>query len=127
MSAVVIKPGDSLIVAGVAWDDGWEFDCPTVLYRGFKRYTPNRSSVCVESIAGYIEDVAIDAVVAGTYEADWHPSDLREFAWRGWSTRGFARRRGVHATYRVSFKIESGELSFDLTPLIPKRAVCFGR
>ena len=60
----------------------------------------------VESMA---EDALIDALdgrraLSGTFSA----SDLKEFEWRGWNPKGFAKRRNAHHT-EIVFEIVSDD------------------
>lgn len=109
-----IKEGDTLTISGCAWSAGWEFDCPIVLYRGIRAYSPNRSGICEDSIEGFIEDQLIDVVVDGYAKTAWTEGELREFKWRRWSPAGFKKRRGaVHCTVVATFhRDEYGNLSF---------------
>ena len=98
-----LREGMRLRICGVAWDDGWEFDCPTVIYAGLKAYSPNTHSTGESSVRAFIEDKLYDVVVNGEYRAEFSESELREFEWRGWSPRGFRRRRAAHAEMVVEF------------------------
>lgn len=85
-----LELGTIYVFRGVSWSEpDWEFDAPSIVYSPVKRY----------SFSGDAEaDIqeAIDEVCEskGLINAEWEPSDLKEFKWRGWSTSGFRRRKG---------------------------------
>ncbi len=108
-----VKAGDVLMFKGVVWDEHWEFDCPCIVYTPIPRYNPNEGSISRLSIVGLVEDICIDLCLGEDLSTEFHADDLREFKWRGWSVRGFNRRRNaVRATIPVCFFMEDGELSF---------------
>lgn len=85
------KIGQVIEFRGCFWDDGWEFDGPCVVYRGAKLsgYGGN-----ADEINNMIESALIE-VTAGNAPLPqrFSENNLSEFRARGWSTRGFARRR----------------------------------
>ncbi len=100
-----IKAGDTVVFYGCVFDDGWEFDAPTILYHPIKRYSANYSnSSGVESL---VENACIDHLCNGDdVSTKWCDSDLSEFNWRGWNPGGFKRRKKAqHVKITVSFKI----------------------
>jgi len=105
-----IMSGDIIAFRGCTWNEPqWEFDSPTAIYSGVKRYFIGRS------IEDAIESICIDICVDnGDIDAGWHSSDLKEFKWRGWSPRGFSRRQSAgHAEIIVEFFTDDdGDLDF---------------
>lgn len=103
------EEGKIIEIKGCRWDEGWEFDCPTIIYSPFKYYSPNGKHLeCA------IEDILIDFCVDGEYRAEFLPSDLKEFEWRGWSVKGFSRRRGEQESMKVELVYnEDGERWFE--------------
>lgn len=99
-----LKAGDRLVVRGVMWHEPqWEFDAPVVLYQGVKAYSPNYGSIGAGSVLDFIFEQVEMAAAAREVRRGWSPSELKEFGWRRWSTRGFRKRRGVHAMAEVEF------------------------
>lgn len=103
------RPGDTIVFRGCIWDDGWEYDAPCVLYSPVKRYGIGGNSGHIDSM---VEDIASDISCCIAVRHDWTADDLREFEWRGWSPRGFARRKNArHVEIVVGFHAtEDGEL-----------------
>lgn len=66
------------------WREHWEFDHPSVLLEPIFQYSPIGTSI--ESL---IEDAAIDIAcwteANEDIEKNIHPSDQKEFDWRGWN------------------------------------------
>ena len=111
----MLQIGDVIEFRGCIWDDGWEFDAPCVLYRGAKvsGYGGNYGE-----IENMIESALIDAMISGKpLPSQWSPSDLHEFKCRGWSPRGFARRKAAYHVRVVVRVIPDpdcpGELSWE--------------
>ena len=99
MSFARPEVGDIIEVFGCSWDEGWEFDKPSVIYAPFKVYS------CTDrSIDGMLEDIFIDFAVDSDGDQKvklpirWSENDLEEFAWRGWNPGGFARRKNAWHT-----------------------------
>lgn len=113
-----MKPevGDILTFRGCCWDDGWEFGAPLIIYEPVKRYCES-GGVGAVSVADKVVDICIDLCSEpnGLLE-DWHPSDLKEFKWRGWSPEGFKRRKAAcHAEITVRFiREEDREIGFEV-------------
>ena len=84
--------GDRITFRGVFFDDHWEYDAPAVLYAGAHQFGIGGNAGKLDEM---IENAAMDWV-DGHLKSGWHDSDLREFKARGWSTRGFAKRKGEH-------------------------------
>jgi hypothetical protein len=80
------------------WDDGWEFDAPCVVYYP-ARYATAGIGGNNGQIDSLVEDICCDIM-------DGRPHDdgglAHECEWRGWSRRGFARRkRAEHVVITV--------------------------
>lgn len=112
-----VKPGDVVTVRGCCWSDDWEFDAPLVIYAPIKRYE-FCGSISPGSIERAAENLGIDLCLGGVRKS-FHDYDLLEFAARGWSPRGFRRRkRAVHAAFGLSFYEDTdGTLSFEMEPV----------
>jgi hypothetical protein len=83
---------------GCMWDDGWEFDAPCVVYYP-ARYATAGIGGNNGQIDSLVEDICCDIM-------DGRPHDdgglAHECEWRGWSRRGFARRkRAEHVVITV--------------------------
>jgi len=74
---MVVNNNDVIEFVAISWDDGWEFDHPTVVLKPVIQYSPN-GDPC-ESL---IEDMAINLSCGDDLENE-DISD--EFEWRGWS------------------------------------------
>ncbi len=99
---MTLKIGDIIEFRGCTWDDGWEFGRPLVLYMGTKNYCDDTRT------ENAIEDVLINALCLDKpLKKEFDSTDLKEFKWRGWSPRGFARRKKAWHT-RVIVKIIQG-------------------
>lgn len=83
-----------VVFRGCSWDEHWEFDAPCVLYRGAKRYDFGGNSGKLEHM---IEEAIADHFTPGQRRLSdpWSKGDLKEFAWRGWSIKGFRRRKSA--------------------------------
>lgn len=109
---MTLKIGDIIEFRGCTWNDGWEFGAPTVLYMGTKEY-----SELDAGIDNLIEEILIDVLDSDEpLKKEFSSTDLKVFKWRGWSPRGFARRKRAYHT-RVIVKIKQGphdgELEWD--------------
>lgn len=92
------------VFRGIFWDAGWEFDGPCVMYSPFRRYGFGGNSYHFDRM---VEDVCFDLGAGDDVAANWDDSDLREFKWRGWSPRGFSRRKqGWHIKITVEWYID---------------------
>lgn len=86
---------------GCIFDDGWEFDCPCIVYSPLQRY---RIGSNVYGVLDLVEDIAADLIRPGKLRRGWDESVLKEFKWRGWSPHGFAKRRQAwHVEVKVRF------------------------
>lgn len=95
-----IAHGTTLVFRGCSWDACWEFDVPCILYSPVRRYRIG-SAYDIESM---VEDVCCDLADGEAVAKEFGDSDLKEFEWRGWSPRGFSRRRNaVHFKVTVRF------------------------
>lgn len=80
---VKIKAGDILVMETLAWDDGWEFDRPSMLLNPVIR--------CFESGKNHeqiVEDVLIDFVVEGEMRSE---SFEQTWGWRGYNLKNLRR------------------------------------
>lgn len=86
---------------GCTWNDGWEFECPAVIY-----YPPHL--MAFESVGSHgnidplVEDICTNLALG------WPHNDgglADEAKWRGWSLKGFARRRdATHVVIKVRWE-----------------------
>lgn len=101
-----VNAGDVLIFKGVIWNDGWEFDAPMIIYSPVCDYSED-GSIVESAIESRVEEICMDLCDPEderfTPSSIWGPADLKDFEWRGWSTKGFKRRKGVHAHFEVRF------------------------
>lgn len=102
-------------VRGVMFDDGWDFDAPIVLYSGFLALSDG-GSICRESIYHAVESSCLDWVMDGNIPNQWSDLQTKEIRWRGWSERGFRRRKNaVHAEFKVKLIHEDdGTRNFEI-------------
>lgn len=108
----MVKAGDRIVFRGCMFDDGWEFDAPCILYSPFKRSGIGGNIGHIEDM---VEDICNDLADGRSVPRGWSEGDLKEFRWRGWSPRGFARRRQAwHREIVVEF-IEDDEWDTDLS------------
>lgn len=117
--------GDFLMVDVLRFDDGWEFDCPTVILAPIVVvYEDGRSC------ASAVEDFAIDVSVSG-YATSCR--NLRKYPVSGWRARFddmLSGKRGPRGSkwfqaerHRVSFYMDSyGLLAFDSVAVAPEAA-----
>jgi len=103
--------GYPTLFRGVFWDAHWEFDAPCVMYYPFKRYGFGGNASRFDSM---VEDVCIDLSLGKHVRRGFTESELKEFRWRGWSPRGFSRRKDAwHIQVSVEWFVDGyGEVSF---------------
>lgn len=76
----------------VCWNDGWEFEAPLVVYHPAK-YAFYKHVGSAHEAESAIEDITM-RISLGMKISD---GGLKEDCeWRGWSRRGFARRKAAH-------------------------------
>jgi hypothetical protein len=96
----------------VSWNDGWEFDMPCVVY--FPAKYAHFEIVGGTGVAELVVDAICMNIVLGH-----KPNDgglARECEWRGWSINRMGRRKAAwHATIKVRWFIEDGELAWAFT------------
>lgn len=81
---IEIREGMILVCETLYWDDGWEFDCPSMMLSPVIRCFENASSH--ERI---VENVMMDAVIEGTIA----PQDFEKaWGWRGYKLPVLRRR-----------------------------------
>lgn len=104
MSKVFNLENPPKLFRGIWWDDGWEFDGPCVIYTPIKRIGDGNNS---GAFGLMVEDICIDISLGKEFNGDWSESNLHEMEWRGWSPRGFARRKkATHLEAVVSWNGE---------------------
>lgn len=86
---------------GCQWNDHWEFDAPAAIYypRKYMRVGQGGNTGCIDEM---VEGICFDI-------GDGNPHNDggldRECEWRGWSKRGFARRRAArHVVIKVRWE-----------------------
>ena len=99
---------------GVSWDDGWEFDCPSIVIGPYQRYGIGGN---IHHFVSMVEDICIDlSIDKDAVSKTFCKSDLKEFAWRGWSAANFHRRREAwHLEATVLWREEDDEARFTIT------------
>lgn len=96
-----VSVGSRLVFRGCTWDDGWEFDAPSVLYSPVKRYGWGGNSGTIDRL---VEDVCESLATRGEVITGWDASARREFKWRRWWSGGFRFRRNAwHVRITVEF------------------------
>ena len=96
---------------GCMWNDGWEFDAPSVIYypKKYARYGDGGNSSVLDRL---IEDIACDL------EDGKKPSDgglAHECAWRGWGKRFNRRKDAWHVVFKIRwFRDKDGYLSYEV-------------
>lgn len=99
-------PGQNEILTfkGVAFNDGWEFDAPVIVYNPVQRYDCT-GGVSLYAIEAVVEDICIDLCVFPHIKERFSESTLEEFDWRRWSVKGFPRRKkALHGEVKVRFE-----------------------
>lgn len=99
--------GQPVRFLAVEWREPWEFDHPTAVLEPVFRYSPNGTSPESMTEDAAI-DICLDAEKGRPTRAGMHPSDVKEFAWRGWDVdelRGAAEAvlRGEPAKFGDGF------------------------
>lgn len=86
---------------GCQWNDGWEFDAPCVIY-----YPPAYRCFGIGGNTGHLDSMVEDICMNLSLKWDHNDGGLdRECEWRGWSKRGFARRRAArHVIFKVKWQ-----------------------
>lgn len=97
---------------GCTWDDGWEFDAPTVVYFPFFMYGIGGNS---EEFDHLVEDWCIDVACGITRRRGLSKFDNKEFKWRGWDKYGMKYRKNAwHSRVRVKWYLDDrGLQAFD--------------
>ena len=96
---------------GCTWDDGWEFDAPCVIYY------PSRYACAGEGNNSGGLDYMVEDICNAIGEGEDHDDGGLdgECEWRGWSRRGFARRRrATHVVFTVQWSMEDGRPAGDI-------------
>jgi len=99
----------------VHWDDGWDFDGPTVVYYP-KKYRMFGSGGNSGSIDDLIEELCMNICI-GVEPSDEGLSE--EMEWRGWGSRFERRKKADHAFVKVKwFHNSEGELDWEIVDRI---------
>lgn len=120
-----VSVGDVIDLEVMRWDDGWEFDCPTVILSPrFRVFEDGRS------IEQAVEDFLVDVCCAGQLPKD-HVDTEGQWAGcvgRRW-TRGALRQRkrrikagqasGQLERHRVQLVLDDAELFWQSVPAAP--------
>ena len=105
---------------GCMFDADWEFDAPCIVYSPIQRNGIGGNSYHIDEM---VDDYCIDLSLWKSPRKRFSENDLKEFKWRGWSPRGFAKRREAwHVEITVRWYTEEGELYHELV----KRRERFG-
>ena len=109
-----VKPFVGLPVEfrGCMWNDGWEFDAPSVIYypRKFARYGDGGNSGVLDRL---VEDICFD-LIEGNPTSD--AGLARECEWRGWGKRFDRRKDAWHVVFKVRwFREKDGTLGYKVT------------
>ena len=103
--------------SGCAWNDGWEFEMPIVIYspKKYMRFASGGSAGEIESV---VEDICMDLAC----ELPLNDGGLKEECkWRHWSVNRFAKRKNAeHRTIKVKWFIEDGEIEFEFVSIEKK-------
>lgn len=115
MRVVKVADGTKLRIRVLRWDEGWEFDCPTVIISPVLRVYEDGMS-----IEGAIEDLCIDACIDGEIR------DRERATWRWDGAKGgglaylrrkYYQRHVERGDVRVEFYIdEDGRLAWEESP-----------
>jgi len=117
-----IPAGLPTVIRGCMFDDGWEFDAPCIVYYPFFKYSEGGNTSGIDAA---VEEVCIDLAIE-----DKSPSYLaiakdlaEECEWRGWSMKGFARRKDAwHVEFNLEwFRDRKGDLMFKILSRIERR------
>ena len=110
------------VIRGCMFDDGWEFDAPCIIYYPFFKYGDGGNTGHLDNM---VEDVCIDLSIDDTqpdFNSELHELE-HECEWRGWSMKGFQRRKNAwHVELRLRwFRKPNGELDFEITERLEQR------
>lgn len=119
---IVMPPHLPKIIRGCMWDEGWEFDAPCIIYYPFFKYGDGGNTGHLDRM---VEDVCIDlSIDEGEPDFLGTMEELEgECKWRGWSMKGFQRRKNAwHVEFRLRWvRKANGELDFEVTERIEQR------
>ncbi len=90
------------IIKGCHWDEGWEFDGPTVIYYPWKyrAYSDSYSN------SGGIEDLVEHIIITICCNDDicfLNKHLDTDMEWRGWGRRFSRRKNATHKTYKINW------------------------
>lgn len=94
---------------GCCWNEPhWEFDHPVIIYAPYKRYG-------FSNVEEMVEDICIDICIDDEVRKEFTECELKEFKWRRWNPKGFARRKNAtHTKITVRwFYGQDDELMFE--------------
>ena len=107
------------VIRGCLFNAHWEFDAPCIIYYPFFKYGYGGNTGQLDDM---VQDVCIDLSIDDE-EPDFNGT-LQELAseceWRGWSMKGFQRRKNAwHVEFRLRwFRKPNGDLDFEITERI---------
>jgi hypothetical protein len=91
---------------GCVWNDGWEFDVPCVVYfpANYAAFGCGGNTGGIDNI---VEKICTDLSLGYTHNDG---GLVTECEWRGWSKKGFARRRNAkHIIIKGHWEMRSGK------------------
>lgn len=116
-----VKNNDIITFYGISWNDGWEFDAPSIITSPGYFYSESYAG-----LDGLIEELCIDLSVSDEIYSEDESIDS-ESAWRGWKVEQFDKfikdsfdeKKTEIPDYFKEFKKEIGDV------LIMKQTVQF--
>lgn len=101
-----VRSGRPIRFLALEWQEPWEFDHPSVLFEPVFCYSPNGTALesLIEDAA---IDIALDTEISEPITVGMHPSDRKEFAWRGWDANRL-REQAEAAVRGESVKLGTG-------------------
>lgn len=94
---------------GCSFDAHWEYDCPCIVYAPVQLYGIFGNDLGVVNL---VEDYCLDLTIDAPRIGKFTEADLKEFKWRGWSPRGFAKRVNAwHQRIRVKWRGDEFEVT----------------
>lgn len=110
---------------GISFDDGWEFDMPTIIYFPILKYMIGNGGEFEHGVEDYCIDLQLflnKSKGCRKPNSDLSDFECREFVHRGWSIPGLLRRKDTtHYLVRVTWMIDSrGQLQFEYGDVIER-------
>ncbi len=88
---------------GCTWEAGWEFDCPAVVYYP-------KHLMAFEAVGSHGNIDSLVESICSDLSIDFKHNDgglADEAKWRGWSMKGFARRKNAtHVVIRIRWYLD---------------------